>query len=248
MGGSLHDGHLDLVRQARAENDVVIVSIYVNPTQFAPTDDLDQYPRELENDVEKLAAVDTDAVFAPCSSLFGETHNTWIVPESDGRLAEGSSRPGFFQGVATVVTKLFNIVNPTRSYFGQKDAQQLMVVESLVRDLNMQTEVIGVPTVRESDGLAMSSRNSYMSEKERSIAPVMYRALRAAQACIQHSDGDCTVRSALGAALSVFREEPSVDVEYVSVSDSALNELHEDTSIRCVGELRGTVSVNDSDS
>lgn len=176
--GALHEGHLSLVRMARQENDVTVVSIYVNPMQFGPSEDFSRYPRDLEGDAEKLEREGADILFVPDNSLmFSDNFSTHVEVEGLSERLCGQFRPGHFRGVATVVTKLFNIINPQRAYFGQKDYQQCLIIKRLVNDLNMNIEVIACPTVREADGLAMSSRNLYLSHEERNAAQVIYKAL-----------------------------------------------------------------------
>jgi len=165
--GYLHEGHLSLVRRARAENEAVAVSIFVNPAQFGPTEDLAQYPRDTERDLGLLSQEGVDLVLMPSpEDMYPEEFNTWVDVEKVADRLEGEFRPGHFRGVATVVAKLFNIVEPTRAYFGQKDAQQALVIERMVADLNMNLEVVLAPTVREPDGLAMSSRNVNLNSEE----------------------------------------------------------------------------------
>lgn len=178
--GALHDGHLSLVRAARAESDVVVVSIFVNPLQFGPSEDLDTYPRDEAGDLEMLAAEGVDVGFLPSvAEMYSESRTTTVSPGPIGEILEGAARPGHFDGVATVVTKLFNIVRPEAAWFGQKDAQQLAVVRRVVADLSMKVEVNAGPTVRDPDGLAMSSRNAYLSPDDRIRATALYSALRA---------------------------------------------------------------------
>lgn len=180
--GALHEGHLSLVRAARSQNDVVVASIFVNPTQFGEGEDLDKYPRQLEKDVDLLTEIGVDHVFAPASdAMYGRHHATYVDPRGFDRTSEGASRPDHFRGVATVVAKLFNVVRPTNAYFGQKDAVQYVVIRRMVDDLNMDVNVQVMDTVREDDGLAMSSRNAYLTPEEREKAPVLYRALCAAR-------------------------------------------------------------------
>ena len=180
--GYLHDGHLSLVARAKAECSAVAVSIFVNPTQFGPNEDLARYPRDLPRDLGLLEAAGVDLVFAPQpAEVYPQGFDTVIEVRGVTDVLEGAVRPGHFAGVATVVAKLFNIVQPTRAYFGQKDAQQSVVIRKLVRDLNLPVEVIVAPTVREPDGLALSSRNSYLAPDQRAAAPAIYRALSAAR-------------------------------------------------------------------
>ena len=181
--GNLHEGHLTLVRAAKKICDVVVVSIFVNPIQFGAGEDFDSYPRTLEQDSRLLADVDCDIIFAPSvEQMYGTQPRLTNI--SVGQITDdlcGKSRPGHFDGVAVVVTKLFNIVQPDFAFFGQKDYQQLAVIRQLVQDLNMPLEVIGVPIVRAEDGLALSSRNGYLSEQQRAIAPTMYQLLKQAE-------------------------------------------------------------------
>ena len=181
--GNLHQGHLNLVREARKLCDVVVVSIFVNPIQFGPNEDFDNYPRTLEHDSHLLAEVGCDIVFAPSvEQMYGKQPRLTNI--SVGEITNdlcGLQRPGHFDGVAVVVTKLFNIVQPNFAFFGQKDYQQLAVIKQLVRDLNMPIEVIGVPIARAEDGLALSSRNGYLTEQERQIAPVIHQSLKVAE-------------------------------------------------------------------
>jgi pantoate--beta-alanine ligase len=180
--GYLHEGHLAIVRRARAENDRVAVTIYVNPAQFAPTEDLSTYPRNLERDLDLLRPLGVDLVFTPTDAImYPAGYQTYIHVGQVAQMLEGSSRPTHFRGVATVVAKLFNILQPNRAYFGQKDAQQAVVIRRMAADLNFNLEVIVCPTVREADGLAMSSRNVYLTPEQRAAAPVLYRALTAAR-------------------------------------------------------------------
>ena len=180
--GYLHQGHLALVRQARNENSTVVASIFVNPTQFGPSEDLSSYPRDLDRDLKLLDEEKTDVVFVPSNTeMYPPLFSSWVDVERVTERLEGASRPGHFRGVATVVAKLFNIVQPTRAYFGQKDAQQAIVIQRMVADLNMDLEIVLVPTVRENDGLAMSSRNIYLNSEERRAATILFKALTLAK-------------------------------------------------------------------
>ena len=223
--GYLHDGHLSLVKQARAENSTVVVSIFVNPTQFGPNEDFKTYPRDTERDLAMLQEEKTDIVFMPSpEEMYPERYSSWIDVEKITDRLEGSYRPGHFRGVATVVAKLFNIVEPTRAYFGQKDAQQVLVIQKMVNDLNMNLEVIVSPTVRESDGLAMSSRNIYLNPQERQAATVLFKALTLAKNLWKKGERDAeTVR---GQMTSLISGEPLAKIEYVSIADTqTLEEL-----------------------
>ena len=214
--GYLHDGHLSLVRRARTENATVVVSIFVNPTQFGPSEDLSSYPRNPGRDLEFLEREGVDVVFVPSASeMYPGGYSTWVEVEGVTSLLEGASRPGHFRGVATVCNKLFNLVAAERAYFGQKDAQQVAVITKMVHDLNMNLDIVVVPTVREPDGLAMSSRNAYLGPEERVAARVLYRALRSA--------GDMRREGCLDAALvrekmtDVVRSEPLASLDYAAV-------------------------------
>jgi pantoate--beta-alanine ligase len=223
--GYLHDGHLALVKQARAENSVAVASIFVNPTQFGPTEDFKAYPRDTERDLAMLRKERTDIIFIPTAKeMYPEGFSSWVKVEKVTDLLEGSCRPGHFKGVATVVAKLFNIVEPTRAYFGQKDAQQALVIKKMVADLNMNLEVIVAPTVRESDGLAMSSRNVYLNPHERQAATVLFKALTLAQNLREKGEGNAEyIRQEM---TSLISKEPLVKIEYVSITDAeTLEEL-----------------------
>src|SRR3982750_837897 len=181
--GALHEGHLSLVREARRMCDVVVVSVFVNPTQFAPGEDFDRYPRDLTHDAALLTDYNVDYIFAPApEEIYPKNFSTYVTVEGLSDQLEGASRPGHFRGVSTVVTILLNIVRPDFAFFGQKDAQQTLVVRRLVRDLAFDTEIIVLPTVREDSGLALSSRNAYLSGDERRAATIIYRALSRAEA------------------------------------------------------------------
>lgn len=214
--GYLHDGHLSLVRRARSETATVVVSIFVNPTQFGPSEDLSSYPRNLERDLEFLEREGADVVFVPpASEMYPGGYSTWVDAEGVASLLEGASRPGHFRGVATVCNKLFNIVAAERAYFGQKDAQQVAVITKMVRDLNMNLDIVVVPTVREPDGLAMSSRNAYLSPKERVAASVLYRALTSARDMRREGCLDATlVRERMA---DIVRSEPLASLDYAAV-------------------------------
>ncbi len=216
--GALHEGHLSLVRCARAENHRVAASIYVNPTQFAPTEDLDAYPRQLERDLELLRAEGVDLVFIPSDAeMYPPGFQTYVSVEDITRVLEGASRPTHFRGVATVVAKLFNIVQPTRAYFGQKDAQQAMVIRQMVRDLNFNVDVVVCPIIREPDGLAMSSRNQYLHGETRTAATVLYRALMAVQSAFERGERNAEILRAL--MRDTIAAEKPARLDYVSIAD-----------------------------
>ena len=216
--GALHDGHLALVRQGRAENAALAVSIFVNPAQFGDGEDLSRYPRDLARDLALLEAEGVDLVFAPpVGEIYPPGFDTWIEPGAIAARLEGAARPGHFRGVATVVAKLFNILRPDRAYFGQKDGQQAAVIRQLIRDLNLGLDLVVVPTVRDIDGLALSSRNAYLSPEQRAAAPVLYRALQRAEQLFAAGvrDGE-SLRQEVRQALA---EEPLIDgIDYLSVA------------------------------
>jgi pantoate--beta-alanine ligase len=214
--GALHTGHGRLIETARRESCCVVVSIFVNPIQFDRSDDYSRYPRTLPGDLEFCAARGVDIVFAPSTEeMYPGAQRAFVeVNEISDQLC-GPFRPGHFRGVATVVLKLLNIVQPDRSYFGEKDAQQIAVIRQLVKDLNVPVEILEVPTVREADGLALSSRNQYLTAEERSIAPTLYRALQAAMALI--SAGTTCTAEIKREALRVFDAHPDVRVEYLEI-------------------------------
>ncbi len=187
--GYLHEGHLSLVRRARKENDIVVVSIFVNPTQFGPNEDFEKYPRDLERDSRLLEREGVDYLFHPSSEeMYPEGYSTFVEVTGLTEGLCGAKRPGHFRGVATVVTKLLNIVRPHRAYFGKKDFQQLQVIKRLVRDLNIPVEIVGCPIVREEDGLALSSRNTYLSPKERESAVALYRGIKLAKELFERGE------------------------------------------------------------
>lgn len=223
--GYLHEGHLSLVRRCREDNATAVASIFVNPTQFGPSEDLSTYPRDMEGDLAKLEAEGVDLVFVPdASEMYPEGFDTTIDVGDIARRLEGEHRPGHFQGVATVVCKLLTIVRPDNVYFGQKDAQQCLVIKRLNADLDLGAEVIVLPTVRDPDGLAMSSRNAYLSDGDHEAALSLYRSLRLAESLYSEGvrDGDAMRRE----MLALLESEPSATVEYVSIADAGtLEEL-----------------------
>jgi pantoate--beta-alanine ligase len=213
--GSFHEGHLSLFRAARTENDTVVVSLFVNPAQFAPGEDLDRYPRDQEHDARLAEDAGVDVLFVPpAEEIYPPGFQTWVEVERLGRILEGEHRPGHFRGVATVCLKLFNLVRPDRAYFGQKDAQQAAVIKTMVRDLAAGVEIRVCPTVRDEDGLALSSRNAYLSQEEREAALALPRALQAR---------DRSLLNGLG--VDYFEEadfEPRVLAAAVRVGDARL--------------------------
>lgn len=216
--GFLHEGHLSLVREAKKENDRVVVSIFVNPTQFGPGEDYEQYPRDLEGDAEKLRVIGIDYIFNPeVADMYPEGYNSFVEVSGITEVLCGKSRPGHFRGVTTVVTKLFNIIQPDRAYFGQKDFQQLMVIKKMVRELNMPVEIKGLPIIREADGLARSSRNKYLDDKERAEATVLYRSLVMARELYQKGIKD-TYRIKKE-VIDLISSEPLARIDYVEIVD-----------------------------
>ena len=218
--GFLHRGHISLVERARGENEVVAASIFVNPAQFAPDEDFAAYPRDLDRDLAMLEAAGCDLVFHPTPEEMypPPEQDVYVVPGDIAERLEGAVRPGHFRGVATVVLKLLNIVQPDRSYFGQKDGQQVAVVRRMARDLNVPGEIVVAPTVREADGLAMSSRNTYLSVEERQAAPVVYRALTAAMEL--YRSGEAGADALRGVIQTLLESEPLIaSIDYVSVAD-----------------------------
>lgn len=215
--GALHEGHLSLVRRSKKENDFTVVSIFVNPIQFGPNEDFQQYPREIEGDLQKLSLLGVDAVFSPdAKEMYPEGFSTSVHIGRIGEILCGASRPGHFNGVATVITKLFNIAMPDSAYFGQKDFQQTEVIKKLVREMNFPIDIIVCPTQREPDGLAMSSRNSYLISEERKAAAVLYKTLKHGEELI--------VTKGLKDALHIKNElmrlvnaEPRAHIEYVEI-------------------------------
>ncbi len=216
--GALHAGHASLLRRAREESGTLVASIFVNPTQFDRADDLAAYPRTFDADLAMCAAEGVDVVFAPTvEAIYPAGSSTRVDPGPVGEVLEGAHRPGHFIGVATVVTILLDVVAPDRAYFGEKDAQQLVIIRRIVRDLGMPVEVVGCPTVREPDGLALSSRNVRLAPDDRAAAVVLRRALMAAAVAFAGGLDDAhALRAVMLAALA---EEPGVDVDYVSVAD-----------------------------
>jgi pantoate--beta-alanine ligase len=227
--GALHAGHLSLVQAARAQCGAVAASVFVNPTQFGPNEDLSKYPRNIERDRELLEKEKVDLLFAPSAEeMYPPGAVTWVTVEGLSERLEGKSRPGHFRGVTTIVSKLFNIVEPDRAYFGQKDAQQAVIIRKMVRDLDMGVEVVVCPTVRESDGLALSSRNAYLNPEERKQALVLYRALCRVQSVADQGERDA--RKLRDAAGQVFGGEKQVRLDYFEIVDKDSLEPLQDTS------------------
>lgn len=226
--GALHEGHLSLVRRARQENDITVASIFVNPIQFGPSEDFKKYPRDIEGDMEKLQREGVDIIFMPeISSMYHKDFLTYVEVEKISERLCGAFRPGHFRGVATVVTKLLNIVKPTRAYFGQKDFQQIMIIMQIVKDLNMDIDIVVCPTIREQDGLSMSSRNAYLDKKQREAATVIYRCLTEAADLMK--SGIIDGHYIKGVMRDMLLKKPEVSgIDYAGVYDPAtLNELSE---------------------
>lgn len=234
--GYLHDGHLSLVRRAKSECASVVVSIFVNPTQFGPREDLSAYPRDLEHDLKLLEPAGADLIWIPHENeIYPTGYQTWVIVEEITKRLEGEHRPGHFRGVATIVAKLFNAVQPQRAYFGQKDAQQSIVIRKMVQDLDYPIEVVVCPIVREADGLAMSSRNSYLNPKERKAATVLFRALT--QAVEAYQSGIREAEKLKMIVKKTIDAEPLARSQYISCA-------HPDTLIELEGPiLKGLLSL-----
>ncbi|HKT51305.1 MAG TPA: pantoate--beta-alanine ligase [Candidatus Angelobacter sp.] len=216
--GALHEGHLSLVRAARAQCDAVVVSIFVNPTQFGPNEDLAKYPRSFDQDKAMLESGGVDAIFYPSvEEMYPAGATTWVTVDELSERLDGHSRPGHFRGVTTVVSKLFNIVQPQLAYFGQKDAAQVAIIRKMVRELNFDVQIVVCPIVREGDGLAMSSRNAYLSAQERKQALVLNRSLKRVQSMLEQ--GEPSAEKLIAASKQIIEEEPEVRLDYFEVVD-----------------------------
>ncbi|MFZ3062313.1 MAG: pantoate--beta-alanine ligase [Actinomycetota bacterium] len=226
--GYFHQGHLSLMKAARRECDTVVISIFVNPTQFGPTEDFASYPRDVERDKKMAEAVGVDYAFIPSvEEIYPDGYSTYV--DIEGSLTKGlcaADRPGHFRGCATVVAKLFNIVQPDKAYFGQKDVQQAIIMKRMVDDLNIPVEIVVCPIVREKDGLAMSSRNVYLSPEERKAAPVLYKALRKAEEMV--GAGERKAPAIRKTMEDIIRSEPLANIEYIAICDTTnLEEVEE---------------------
>ncbi len=223
--GYLHEGHVSLVREAKKENKSVIVSIYVNPAQFGPKEDLSKYPRDLKRDLEMLEKVGTDVVFFPSDKeMYPDDYDTWVEVDKLTKRLEGASRPTHFRGVTTIVNKLFNIVEADNAYFGQKDAQQALVIQKMVKDLNMNVRVVVCPTIREPDGLAMSSRNVFLTTEQRKQATVLNRSLQLAKDLF--TKGERNADKIKQQMTKLIQKEPLAVIDYISIADpETLKEL-----------------------
>ncbi|MFC1918028.1 pantoate--beta-alanine ligase [Chloroflexota bacterium] len=225
--GYLHEGHLTLVRHARQENASVVASIFVNPTQFGPREDFKKYPRDLTRDLDLLEKSGTDLVFIPeADEMYPSNYSSWVDVEKVTERLEGVVRPGHFRGVTTVVAKLFNLVAPDTAYFGQKDAQQAIVIRKMATDLNMNLKVVTLPTVREPDGLAMSSRNTYLKPEQRQAATILYKSLKLAE--YLHQKGEKDAAKIRREMTQLLQQEPLSQISYVSIADNeTLEELYD---------------------
>ena len=217
--GALHEGHLSLMREARAQCDTLVVSIFVNPTQFGPAEDFTKYPRDLDRDAALLAAENVDYLFAPTASdIYPPEFSTYVTVEGLSEQLEGASRQGHFRGVATVVAILLNIVRPDVAFFGQKDAQQAAVLKRMVRDLAFDTKVVVLPIVREESGLALTSRNAYLTDEQKRAATVLHRGL--SQASRAYGDGERSAERLIEMVSSTITAEPLARVDYISLNDA----------------------------
>jgi pantoate--beta-alanine ligase len=216
--GALHEGHLSLVRAAKKQSEVVAASIFVNPTQFGPKEDFAKYPRTFERDYELLKNEGVDLLFAPSAEeMYPKGAVTWVTVEGLSDKLDGRSRPGHFRGVTTVVSKLFHIIEPDVAFFGQKDAVQLVLIRRMVRDLNMPVEIVGCPIVRDADGLAMSSRNAYLSAEERKSATVLNRTLKEIRQ--RFDQGERSASKLLSSGKKIFQQEPGARLDYLEIVD-----------------------------
>jgi len=217
--GALHEGHFSLVKAARAQSDIVIVSIFVNPAQFNDQKDLDKYPRDLTADAARLAEFDVDYIYAPeAAEIYPDGFSTYVYVEDLSETLEGPARPGHFRGVATVVTILFNTIRPDFAYFGQKDAQQVAIVRRLTRDLGFEMEIVELPTVREESGLAMSSRNERLTDEQRESAAVIFEALREAKIAFKKGERNALKLTEIVQTL-ISEKEPDARIDYISAVD-----------------------------
>ena len=231
--GFLHEGHASLIRKCREQNDIVVVSDFVNPTQFGPNEDLEAYPRDFERDSKLCESLGADLIFAPSPEDMYHDPHAFVSIDTLSETLCGKTRPIHFCGVCTVVSKLFNIVVPDKAYFGQKDAQQLAVIKRMVKDLNVDTEIIGCPIIREEDGLAKSSRNTYLSEDERQAALVLSRSLKIGKQLVDA--GEKSAQAIKDAIIAEINKEPLAKIDYVDVVDF--------DTITPVDEIKGTTLV-----
>jgi len=247
--GSLHEGHLSLIHEARALCDVVVVSVFVNPTQFGPTEDFESYPRDLTRDSALLAEYNVDYVFAPTSEeIYPAGFASYVTVEGLSNKLEGAARPGHFRGVTTVVAILLNIVRPHFAFFGQKDAQQSIIIKQMTRDLAFEAEIVVLPIVREESGLAMSSRNAYLEEPERRAATVLNRALLQARSA--YADGERSATRLIELVRSMIENEPLARIDYVSINDVAtlekLDKINEHAALLSLAVFIGETRLIDN--
>lgn len=241
--GYLHDGHLSLIRRAQKDNRVTVVSIFVNPTQFGPQEDFARYPRDPEHDLDLLRKEDVGIVFMPHpEEMYPSGFDSWVEVGGITDKLEGKARPGHFRGVTTVLTKLFNIIHPDRAYFGRKDAQQALVVKKMVTDLNMGIDIITLPTIREPDGLALSSRNSYLAPHERQAATVIYQSLLLARKL--YEEGTTSAEVIKKAMAQLISTEPLATIDYVAITSvetlEELDKLHPPALVLVAVRIGGT--------
>jgi len=247
--GSLHEGHLSLIHEAGALCDVVVVSVFVNPVQFGPTEDFESYPRDLTRDSALLAEYNVDYVFAPTSEeIYPAGFASYVTVEGLSNKLEGAARPGHFRGVTTVVAILLNIVRPHFAFFGQKDAQQSIIIKQMVRDLAFEAEIVVLPIVREESGLAMSSRNAYLDEPERRAATVLNRALLQARSA--YADGERSATRLIELVRSMIENEPLARIDYVSINDAAtlekLDKINEHAALLSLAVFIGETRLIDN--
>jgi pantoate--beta-alanine ligase len=247
--GALHEGHLSLVREARRMSDAVIVSIFVNPAQFRPGEDFELYPRDLARDADLLTPIGVDYIFAPSSEeIYPKGFSTWVTVEGLSDKLEGAARPGHFRGVSTVLAILFNLIHPKFVFMGQKDAQQTVVVKKLARDLQLPVEIVVLPTVREADGLALSSRNQYLEPEERRAATVLYRALRHAEELF--ADGERDAPRLIKALQKEIAREPLARTDYIAITDTErldpLEDLHGRSALVSLAVFIGSARLIDN--
>lgn len=216
--GYFHEGHLSLMREARRKSDLLVVSIFVNPTQFGPGEDFRSYPRDLKRDLGLARKMGVDVIFAPAvKEMYPKDYLTYIEIEKLSHILEGASRPGHFRGVVTVVAKLFNAIKPHRAYFGQKDFQQTVVIKKMVKDLDMDVKTVVLPTIREKDGLATSSRNVYLKKEERKAAPILYKSLKLAEELIKKGERDS--KEIIRKMKELIKRERLITLEYIAITD-----------------------------
>ncbi len=233
--GSLHQGHFSLVEESKNVCQKTVVSIFVNELQFSPEEDFDQYPRTIETDLDALKTLKVDVVFLPSKEeMYNESFSVVVTELKISQKLEGASRPGFFKGVTTIVSKLFNLVRPSHAFFGQKDIQQLVVIQRMVKDLNYAIKVVGCETVREKNGLAMSSRNQYLSSNEKERASIIYKTLQLGENMVKNNEKYSTIINAMKGNLQ--EDGGELQVDYLSITETGnFDELSDDRHLQCVG-------------